>query len=241
MARQRREGETRPPRSYTLAQLANAHPNDDADFMPFDPKELVEAAKRNVPGAILSLSAATHVSCAKERAIRVDSRIEKRLIKEQLLRGLTRVKMFGQKRGGMLRGAGPDIPPMFVKAVARVKQSEAAAKLAAAHAAAVTAAKSAAAAATGDASADEGDAPTDAPAGGDERRRRLLQLDADMSAFAAEEAAKRAAMRETDLDKVEDTTAAARVAATRLAAAATGPRACRRSRRATTYAPRPRG
>ena len=49
--------------------------------------------------------------------------------------------MFGQKRGGMLRGAGPDIPPMFVKAVARVKQSEAAAKVAAAHAAAVSAAK----------------------------------------------------------------------------------------------------
>ena len=154
--------ETRPPRSYTLAQLANAHPNDDADFIPFDPKELVEAAKRNVPGAILSLSAATHVSCAKERAIRVDSRIEKRLIKEQLLRGLTRVKMFGQKRGGMLRGAGPDIPPMFVKAVARVKQSEAAAKVAAAHAAAVSAAKKAAAlAGGGDASADEGDASAD--------------------------------------------------------------------------------
>jgi len=200
-------GEARPPRSYTLAQLANTHP--DAEFVPFDPKELLEAAKRDVPGAILSLSAATHVSCALEQAIRVDSRIEKRLIKEQLLRGLTRVKMFGQKRGGMLRGAGPDIPPMFVKAVARVKQSEAAAKVAAAHAAAVSAAKKAAAlAGGGDASADEGDASaaeSDAPPGGDERRRRLLQLDADMSAFAAEEAAKRAAMRETDLDQVEDT------------------------------------
>ena len=200
-------GEARPPRSYTLAQLANTHP--DTEFVPFDPKELLEAAKRDLPGAILSLSAATHVSCALEQAIRVDSRIEKRLIKEQLLRGLTRVKMFGQKRGGMLRGAGPDIPPMFVKAVARVKQSEAAAKVAAAHAAAVSAAKKAAAlAGGGDASADEGDASADegdAPAGGDERRRRLLQLDADMSAFAAEEAAKRAAMRETDLDQVEDT------------------------------------
>ena len=119
------------PRSYTLAQLANAHP--DADFVPFDPKELVEAAKRDVPGAILSLSAATHVSCVLEQPISRDSRIEKRLIKEQLLKGLTRVKRFGQKRGGMLRGAGPDIPPMFVKAVARVKRSEAAAKVAAAR------------------------------------------------------------------------------------------------------------
>ena len=156
-------GEARPPRSYTLAQLANAHP--DADFVPFDPKELVEAAKRDVPGAILSLSAATHVSCALEQPIRVDSRIEKRLIKEQLLKGLTRVKRFGQKRGGMLRGAGPDIPPMFVKAVARVKRSEAAAKVAAAHAAAVSAAKSAAALAGGGGDAsdgDEGDAPASA-------------------------------------------------------------------------------
>ena len=199
-------GEARPPRSYTLAQLANAHP--DADFVPFDPKELVEAAKRDVPGAILSLSAATHVSCALEQPIRVDSRIEKRLIKEQLLKGLTRVKRFGQKRGGMLRGAGPDIPPMFVKAVARVKRSEAAAKVAAAHAAAVSAAKSAAALAGGGGDAsdgDEGDAPASA-AGGDERPgRRILQLDTDMSAFAAEEAAKRAAMHETDLDEVEDT------------------------------------
>lgn len=189
-------GEARPPRSYTLAQLANArnpnpnpnNPNPDADFVPFDPKDLVEVAKRDVPGAILSLSAATHVSCALEQPVRVDSRIEKRLIKEQLLAGLTRVTRFGQERGGMLRGAGPAIPPMFAKAVARVKRSEAAAEVAAARDAAVSAAKSAA-----------------ALAGGDERRRRILQLDADMSAFAAEEANKRAAMHETDLDEVEDT------------------------------------
>ena len=126
---------------------------------------------------------------------------------------------------------------MFVKAVARVKQS-AAAKVRA-HAAAVSAAKKSAAALAGggDASADEGDASADendAPAAGDERRRRILQLDTDMSAFAAEEAAKRAAMHETDLDEVEDTAGDTRTPAT-------DPRACRRSRRATTFAPRPRG
>lgn len=197
-------GEARPPRSYTLAQLANAHP--DADFVPFDPKELVEAAKRDVPGAILSLSAATHVSCALERPIRVDSRIEKRLIKTQLLKGLTRVKRFSRGSRGAHQGQ-EDIPPMFVKAVARVKRN--------ARDAAVSAAKKSAAALAGggddasdgdegDASADENDAPGSA-AGDDERRRRILQLDTDMSAFAAEEAAKRAAMRETDLDEVEDT------------------------------------
>ena len=197
-------GEARPPRSYTLAQLANAHP--DADFVPFDPKELVEAAKRDVPGAILSLSAATHVSCALEQPIRVDSRIEKRLIKTQLLKGLTRVKRFSRGSRGAHQGQ-EDIPPMFVKAVARVKRN--------ARDAAVSAAKKSAAALAGggddasdgdegDASADENDAPGSA-AGDDERRRRILQLDTDMSAFAAEEAAKRAAMHETDLDEVEDT------------------------------------
>ena len=94
---------------------------------------------------------------------------------------------------------------MFVKAVARVKRN--------ARDAAVSAAKKSDNATKsddasdgdeGDASADENDAPGSA-AGDDERRRRILQLDTDMSAFAAEEAAKRAAMRETDLDEVEDT------------------------------------
>ena len=87
--------EARPPRSYTLAQLANTRP--DATFVPYDPTALIDAAKRDVPGAILSLGAATHVSCALEQPVRRDSRVEKRLIKDQLLRGITRVKRFGAK------------------------------------------------------------------------------------------------------------------------------------------------
>ena len=112
--------EARPPRSYTLAQLANTRP--DATFVPYDPTALIDAAKRDVPGAILSLGAATHVSCALEQPVRRDSRIEKRLIKDQLLRGITRVKRFGAKAraGGARHGMGPEIPPMIRKAIARV-------------------------------------------------------------------------------------------------------------------------
>ena len=208
--------EARPPRSYTLAQIANTRP--DATFVPYDPTTLIDAAKRDVPGAILSLSAATHVSCALEQPVRRDSRIEKRLIKDQLLRGITRVKRFGQKAraNGARHGMGPDIPPMIRKAIARVggagikaaNASAVASSIANAQRKAASAARDAAAAATGGGggassaapSADEGDAKPS----GDDRRRTLLQLDADMSAFAAEEAAKQAAMKETDLDDVKD-------------------------------------
>ena len=107
---------------------------------------------------------------------------------------------------------------MFVKAVARVKRNARDAAVAAAKKRGLDEHGQLARPQTneGDASADENDAPGSA-AGDDERRRRILQLDTDMSAFAAEEAAKRAAMHETDLDEVEDTAGD------------------------TTFAPRPRG